>query len=34
MSEVERLLRGARVPIDPPGPMTVRLERRLTVLTD
>jgi hypothetical protein len=34
MSEVERLLRGALVPIDPPGTMTERLERRLTVLTD
>ncbi|MEA2397735.1 MAG: hypothetical protein QOK25_1291 [Thermoleophilaceae bacterium] len=34
MSEVERLLRGALVPIDPPGTMTERLERRLTALTD
>jgi hypothetical protein len=34
MSEVERLLRGALVPIDPPGTMTTRLERRLTALTD
>ncbi|HEX8073472.1 MAG TPA: hypothetical protein VF545_00680 [Thermoleophilaceae bacterium] len=34
MSEVERLLRGALVPIDPPGTMSARLERRLTELTD
>lgn len=34
MNEVERLLRGALVPIDPPGTMTERLERRLTELTD
>jgi hypothetical protein len=34
MSEVERLLRGALVPVDPPGTMTARLERRLTELTD
>lgn len=34
MSEVERLLRGALVPIDPPGSMTERLDRRLTALTD
>jgi len=34
MSEVERLLRGALVPVDPPGVMSERLERRLTELTD
>src|SRR5256714_13729950 len=34
MSEVGRLLRGALVPIDPPGRMGERLERRLTELTD
>jgi hypothetical protein len=34
MSEVERLLRGALVPIDPPGALGERLERRLTELTD
>jgi hypothetical protein len=34
MSEVERLLRGALVPIDPPGALGDRLERRLTELTD
>jgi hypothetical protein len=34
MSEVERLLRGALVPIDPPERMGERLERRLTELTD
>jgi hypothetical protein len=34
MSEVERLLRGALVPIDPPERMSERLERRLTELTD
>jgi hypothetical protein len=34
MSEVERLLRGALVPIDPPQRMSERLERRLTELTD
>lgn len=34
MSEVERLLRGALVPIDPPGALSDRLERRLTTLTD
>ena len=33
MSEVERLLRGALVPIDPPGALGDRLERRLTELT-
>jgi hypothetical protein len=34
MSEVERLLRGALVPIDPPGNLGDRVERRLTELTD
>jgi hypothetical protein len=34
MSEVERLLRGALVPIDPPERLGERLERRLTELTD
>jgi hypothetical protein len=34
MTEVERLLRGALVPIDPPERMGERLERRLTELTD
>ena len=34
MSEVERLLRGALVPIEPPGALSDRLERRLTSLTD
>ena len=34
MSEVERLLRGALVPIDPPERLSERLERRLTVITD
>jgi hypothetical protein len=33
MSEVERLLRGALVPIEPPGALGDRLERRLTELT-
>jgi hypothetical protein len=33
MSEVERLLRGALVPVDPPGALGDRLERRLTELT-
>lgn len=33
MSEVERLLRGALVPIEPPVAMGERLERRLTELT-
>jgi hypothetical protein len=32
-SEVERLLRGALVPIEPPGALGDRLERRLTELT-
>jgi hypothetical protein len=34
MSEVERLLRGALVPIDPPERLSERLERRLTSITD
>jgi hypothetical protein len=34
MSEVERMLRGALVPIEPPGALGDRLERRLTELTD
>ena len=34
MSEVERLLRGALVPVEPPGVLSERLERRLTELTD
>ena len=34
MSEVERLLRGALVPIEPPERLGDRLERRLTELTD
>ena len=34
MSEVERLLRGALVPVEPPGDFGVRLERRLTAMTD
>jgi hypothetical protein len=34
MSEVERLLRGALVPIEPPVVLSERLERRLTSITD
>jgi hypothetical protein len=34
MSEVERLLRSALVPIEPPGNLTDRLEERLTEITD
>ena len=34
MSEVERLLRTALVPIEPPAPLYERLDRRLTELTD
>jgi hypothetical protein len=34
VSEVERLLRGALVPVEPPGALSDRLERRLTSLTD
>ena len=33
MSEVERLLRTALVPIEPPGALGDRVERRLTELT-
>jgi hypothetical protein len=34
MSEVERMLQGALVPIEPPGDLGERLERRLTAVTD
>jgi hypothetical protein len=34
MSEVERLLRGALVPVDPPIDLGERMERRLTAITD
>ena len=34
MSEVERLLRGALAPVEPPELLSDRLERRLTELTD
>jgi len=34
VSDVERLLRSALVPIDPPGSLTDRLERRLTEQLD
>src|SRR4051812_18749104 len=34
MSEVERLLRSALVPVEPSGAMTDRLERRLSEVTD
>ncbi|SRR5947207_8496533 len=34
MSEVERLLHNAFAPVEPPGALTERLERRLTELTD
>jgi hypothetical protein len=34
MSEVERLLRGALVPVEPPTDLGVRLERRLAAMTD
>src|SRR5213076_1951286 len=33
MSEVERLLHSALAPVEPPGAMTERLERRLSELT-
>jgi hypothetical protein len=33
MNDVERLLRSALVPVEPPGAMTDRLERRLSELT-
>ena len=32
--DVERLLRSALVPVEPPGALTTRLERTLTDLTD
>lgn len=34
MSEVERLLRSALVPVEPPGALGHRLEQTLTELTD
>lgn len=34
MSEVERLLRSALVPVEPPGSLTDRLEEALAELTD
>ncbi|MEA2449666.1 MAG: hypothetical protein QOG63_1598 [Thermoleophilaceae bacterium] len=34
MSEVERMLRGALVPVDPPIDLGERMERRLTAMTD
>ena len=34
MSDLERLLQGALVPIDPPGDLGERLERRLTAMAD
>lgn len=34
MSEFERLLHSALAPVEPPGALTERLERRLTELTD
>jgi hypothetical protein len=34
MSEVERMLQGALVPVEPPIAMSDRLERRLTEITD
>src|SRR5947199_8853946 len=34
MSEVERLLQGALVPIEPPLALSDRVERRLTEITD
>ena len=33
MSDLERLLQGALVPVDPPGDLAQRLERRLTAVT-
>jgi hypothetical protein len=33
MSDLERLLQGALVPVDPPVDLGERLERRLTVVT-
>lgn len=34
MSEVERLLRGALVPVDPPVDLAERMERGLSAVTD
>ena len=34
MSDVERLLRSALVPVEPPGALSDRLEQRLAELTD
>ena len=34
MSEVERLLHYALAPVEPPGDLSQRLERRLTEITD
>ena len=34
MSDMERLLQGALVPVEPPVDLGVRLERRLTAVTD
>jgi hypothetical protein len=34
MSDMERLLQGALVPVDPPVDLGERLERRLTAVTD
>jgi hypothetical protein len=34
MSEVERLLHYALAPVEPPGTLTARLEKRLSALTD
>ena len=34
MSEVERLLHSALAPVEPPGTLTERLEKRLSDLTD
>ncbi len=34
MSDVERMLRSALVPVDPPEALSDRLERRLTDLTE
>ena len=34
MTDVERLLHYALTPVEPPGDMTARFERRLTELTD
>ena len=34
MSDVERLLRSALVPVEPPGSLTDRVEQALTELTD